>query len=246
MGYLSDQKGILNRYLLESGQWEDHLARTSSFILQSLPEKSPEKIVVLGSGWLLDLPLEEIYKRCHQISLVDIQHPPQVLHEIMKYPGVIPVKADITGGLIKIAFEQMKHCRKNGLPFEAGNLTVPEPAFDEENVFVISLNILDQLDALIVDYIRRWFDLSPEVVNALRREIQRAHISMVAAHPYCIITDAYEILFNSKGEETGRETLLFADLPEGKNCDEWIWKFDNHYHYREEFNTWFGVRAVSC
>ncbi len=164
MGYLSDQNGILNRYLDEPDAWEEHLQNSSDFILKSLNDRNPDHVTVLGSGWLLDLPLEGIYSRCKSISLVDINHPPQVLHQIRKYPGVIPVKADITGGLIEKCYEQVGRCRKTGTMFDPDALSVPvpDPGIKDRDVFVISLNILDQLDILIKDYIGRWFDLSGE------------------------------------------------------------------------------------
>ena len=85
MEYLSDQKGIMNRYLAEADNWESHLKHTRDFIVKCLGEKHYGTMVVLGSGWLLDLPLDFITSRTREVYLLDIVHPPQILKKIVKY-----------------------------------------------------------------------------------------------------------------------------------------------------------------
>jgi len=245
MGYVSDQNGILNRYLSEAGQWNQHLDKTMSFITKSLSGVHPEHIVVLGSGWLLDLAIEELYGYCRQISLVDVNHPPQILHKIGKYPGINAVCADITGGLIEETYNMVQHCRKKGETFNPDHLKVTVPDMDEKDIFVISLNVLDQLDALIIDYINRWFNMDAGATTRLRKRIQQAHISMVSAQRYCIITDECEVLTTADDRQTVGKKLLHTPLPVGRLNDAWLWKFDNNFKYYEDYRTWFQVRAVS-
>ncbi len=246
MGYLSDQNGILERYLQESKAWEEHLENTSDFIIRALGDQHPSEVVIFGSGWLLDLPIDEIYSRCRKIFLVDINHPPQVLHKILKYPGIIPVKEDITGGLIKECYNRVRECRRSGIVFDPGKLVIPVPHIpgDTDEKFILSLNILDQLDSLLKEYILRWFDIPGEAMDQLARKIQEAHVAMVTSQPWCIITDHSEILFNREGESSEGRKLLLTPLPEGGIRGEWTWKFDNHYRYNAGFNTWFRVIAA--
>jgi hypothetical protein len=77
MGYLRDQEGIMNRYLAESEQWQYHLEKTRNFIAGSFNGSQAESVAVLGSGWLLDVPLEKLRRRFRKIYLVDIHHPPR-------------------------------------------------------------------------------------------------------------------------------------------------------------------------
>lgn len=64
MGYLNDQQGIMNRYLGESKQWEKHLPRCRKFITSTFEDpgggEKKESVAVLGSGWLLDVPLDHL------------------------------------------------------------------------------------------------------------------------------------------------------------------------------------------
>jgi len=60
MGFIKDQEGIMNRYLRESSQWKEHLEHTRKFIRESFAQTEAETVAVLGSGWLLDVPLDHL------------------------------------------------------------------------------------------------------------------------------------------------------------------------------------------
>jgi hypothetical protein len=76
MGYICDQEGIMNRYIREKKSWDLHFGKTREFINGCFSDKSIDSVAVLGSGWLLDVPLEEMKNRYKKIFLVDIHHPP--------------------------------------------------------------------------------------------------------------------------------------------------------------------------
>ena len=57
-GFKKDQNGIINRYLREKGSWKTHLSNTKKFITDFTKNKAKNSCVVLGSGWLLDVPIE--------------------------------------------------------------------------------------------------------------------------------------------------------------------------------------------
>lgn len=74
MGFIQDQNGIIRRFKREKQNWDDHMTQSKSFILKSAKNKEnlPDNLsakqadkagvtcAVLGSGWLLDLPLDEL------------------------------------------------------------------------------------------------------------------------------------------------------------------------------------------
>ena len=47
--------------------------------MKALDYYKPLNVTVLGSGWLLDLPLAEMLEKTEMIYLVDIVHPPEVV-----------------------------------------------------------------------------------------------------------------------------------------------------------------------
>jgi len=78
MEYISDQRGIINRYINEGKNWNLHLENTKKYIINSTKTKNKENVAILGSGWLLDLPLSFLNENFKTIYLVDIYHPRQI------------------------------------------------------------------------------------------------------------------------------------------------------------------------
>ena len=70
LGFFLDSEGILNRYYREKGAWDSHLENTKKAILQSAESKGKNIAVVLGSGWLLDVPLAELAEMFGKVYLV--------------------------------------------------------------------------------------------------------------------------------------------------------------------------------
>lgn len=241
MGFAGDQEGILQRYLYEAANWQPHLLNTKRYIEEFVSVTCPENVAVLGSGWLLDVPLDFLARQCRQVYLFDIRHPRQVVHKYKKTNNVHFVTQDITGGLIEQVYRIM-----SGKPqmFEALNqLSSPGFSTFEPIDSVISVNVLNQLDVLITEYLRR-FKL-PQSFNALnfRSNIQAAHLLSLPVGGSCLVTDVEEKVFNASHEPIETNPLIFVPLPDGKNHREWLWMFDTQMTYYENRITYFKVIA---
>ena len=125
MNFLSDQEGIISRFMNETSNWEPHLRKSREFILTCLRGKNVPVISILGSGWLLDVPLEELQKKCKKIYLIDIFHPPQILRKIRDLSQVEAIQMDITGGVINKAYQLAKEYKKTGRKQEITLLQSP-------------------------------------------------------------------------------------------------------------------------
>ena len=97
MGFLKDQEGIITRYINEEGNWEAHLRHTKGFITDVVKKYKPESVSILGSGWLLDVPIEFLAANCKSICLYDIRHPAQIRHRLRRFKNVVFVECDLTG-----------------------------------------------------------------------------------------------------------------------------------------------------
>lgn len=243
MKYLSDQKGILNRYLAEGESWEPHLKQTRDFIVQCLGEKNTGSIAILGSGWLLDLPLDFIIRHCREVYLLDIVHPPQILKKISNYENVKAINADITGGAVEGVHSFVKDSRTNSsgsildISFQA---TIPGIRPD----YVISLNILNQLDILLIDYLQEKIGIPRDEETEFRKRIQTQHLSLLKPGKSCLVTDSAERVINREGQQISEKNLIYCELPDGKRRDEWIWEFDNRGEYNPRHRTQMLVRAI--
>ena len=243
MKYLSDQKGIMNRYLAEGENWEPHLQNTSDFIVQCLGEKHRGSVAVLGSGWLLDLPLEFIAGTGKEVFLFDVFHAPQILKKVARYKNVRAVSADITGGAIVGVFNFVKAFRSHlkgsilDISFQA---TIPGVRPD----YVISLNILNQLDILLIDYLKANMEIPTDEELEFRKRIQSQHLSLLKSGRSCLITDSTERVINREGELISEKSLIHCQVPEGQRREEWNWKFDSRGEYNPRHRTEMQVLAI--
>jgi len=244
MKMISDQQGIMERYLAEAEGWKEHIEKTRAYILESVGRIRPSSILVCGSGWLLDLPMDELVSGSRELYLADIHHPVQVRRKTEKLPGCRLLKMDLTGGAVQGSYDYVKRYRKTGLKESLAAIPVRIPRLPFDPDLVISLNLLNQMDILLVDYIRRHIALEQDERAAFRSRIQKNHLDFLSAYPACLVSDTEEIIINRDGRETGRNNLIYSAFPAGKRPQSWIWRFDESGYYKRGMKTHMLVRAV--
>ena len=239
LGYIADQKGIINRFLREGTNWNEHLVKTRETIIDFCRKQNNETLVILGSGWLLDVPLEEILKVFREIILVDIFHPPQVRKKMEKFPSVKLVREDITGNGIAMVNEILK---KPALLKDKGEIIFKPYIPRYRKASYISVNLLNQLDGLLLSKLVEKIDIDKDILHAARVEIQKAHLQMLVKQCSCLITDVREKISDSEGIETIKD-LVFVEIPKGNDRKEWLWTFDTKGEYYPGKKVFFEVVA---
>lgn len=237
LGYISDQQGIINRYLREQGGWDSHLMRTRDFIMERVRTEEPDTVTILGSGWLLDVPLEELASICGHINLVDINHPAQVRRKVVDYKNVSLIEDDITGGVTGI----IRNAIKNDISPAA--IDIPRYKPDYERGLVVSVNLLTQLDMIPADYLAARIDGSREELREFRKKIQESHITFLREQTSLLISDCQEEIWRDD-ERVEVNDLLFTSFPGGEMKREWMWDFDTGGSYYRRSRVLFRVRAV--
>lgn len=225
MGYYNYQNGLIYRHLNQEGGWDEHNKRCRSFILKALEIYKPEKVSILGSGWLLELPLAEMLEKTKKVCLIDIVHPPQVVSQAGNLDNVELIELDVTGGLIEEVWEKSgKYSFLNRLRSLAG-INIPEFTPETDPGMVVSLNILTQLEALLVDFLRKRSKISEEEFVHFRTEIQKKHIDFLKKYESVLISDISEVITDKSGSIKTVPTLI-TDIPPGRLTEEWTWNFD--------------------
>lgn len=225
MGYYSYQSGLIYRHLNQSGGWDSHLKNCRNFIIRAIDHCKPEKITVLGSGWLLDLPLAEMHEKTEKINLIDIVHPPEVKEQVKDLPNVELFEDDVTGGLINEVWKKTSRYSFFRKSNSLEDIMIPSYSSENDPGLVISLNILTQLESLPLDYLRKKFKVSDEDCTLFRIKVQNSHIDFLKKHRSVLISDYSEVTTLKNGEIIPAATLL-ADLPEAMMREEWSWDFD--------------------
>ena len=239
-GYVSDQNGIRNRYLRESGNWQSHLRNTRDFIIAAARQAEQHRsVAVLGSGWLYDVPLDELSQMFSSVVLVDIVHPEAVKIRAGRMPNVRLVEADLTGGAVQHAMQAKTFAQfAEWLPSARPALNFGD--FD----LVVSVNLLNQLDIILCDYLQRHFGVDDAELLTVRRTVQQQHINWLPAGRTCLITDYRQIDIPLDGSPKTETQLVYADMPEKPPVREWEWLFDTNQRYSEKNNTIFKVMAI--
>lgn len=243
MGYIRDQEGIMNRYLHEKSNWDPHLQHTRKFIYESFRDPNIKSVAVLGSGWLLDVPLMELSARFERVFLVDIRHPAQIRKKVESMPRVQLIEADLSGG----AMEQLWDLAQEKRPVQGASLpdqlSLQPPLGNITPDAVISVNLLNQLDIMLCDYMSRKGDFQQEESRRLRKALQEFHLQWITETPGCLVSDVEEKNADKKGNVTSK-SLLYTTLPEGIRHKSWTWEFDSRGSYRDHALTTMVVKAV--
>jgi hypothetical protein len=237
MGYYEYYNALINRHINQDGGWGSHLEHCRGFILKAFDYYKPEIVTVLGSGWLLDLPLSELVENNIKINLVDIVHPPEVIKQIGGLGNITLIEDDVTGGLIKKVWEEAKKYSFLKPLKSLENISVPEYSPDYDPGLVISLNLLTQLEYLPVKFLKKRSVIKEEDLSLFKSNIQKKHIDFLRKHKAVLISDITEIITTKSGTVTTIPTLMTELMP-ARLSEEWSWNFD------KEGSDYFNSRSL--
>jgi hypothetical protein len=242
MGYFDYQNGLIYRHLNQKGGWDSHLDRCRAFIMNMIDKYKPSKVTVLGSGWLLELPVAEIIELTGNLTLVDIIHPPEVIEQASVFKNVTLIEDDVTGGLIEQVWNKTSGFSLLRKTLKLNDIVIPDykPAGDQG--MVISLNLITQLESLIIDFLKKKINATDEEYYAFRCEIQEKHLEFLQRNNSVLITDFEEVFTLKSGEKKIVPTLLTL-LPNTGFTEEWTWNFD--LHGADNYNSTSTMKVIA-
>jgi hypothetical protein len=243
MGYLYEAIAMRERHRRHRADWRPHIANTRRCVLSMAGKcRNRDRIVVLGAGLLLDVPLNELASIFREVVLVDIVFLAQARRRINSYGNVKLLQRDVTG-IAEPLFQNIQHGRQT-LPSDN---TPIYPAFDADTGLVVSLNILSQLCVIPGRYaLKHMPSLDEKHLSDWCRRIMASHYATIASLPcdVCLITDQGFANYNRQGQivEIG-STIPGLTLPEPD--DSWTWKIApvgevSRYHSKElHVGAWY-------
>ncbi|NOU19063.1 MAG: hypothetical protein HOO91_16015 [Bacteroidales bacterium] len=241
MGFLSGQSGIMRRMLREEGGWQSHLVKSSEYIQLAVKDQHPKSIRILGSGWLLDVPMQFLIERCERIILTDIIHPNQIINKYSRYKNVEFETIDITGGIVDLIYNQKKKDFE-GNEFIQRISTIKPPIFSED--MIVSVNLLSQLSIILTDYLAKKVKLTDAQAIVITEEIQKKHIEMLPIGKSVLIFDYEEEYHDEDGKLIGSKPTVYTTISEGIEKKGWSWHFDTKMMYKEDCKTTLSVTAI--
>lgn len=244
MGFKADSQGVIDRFIQVNGSWEDHLQHTRNFILKAVTKKQITNLAVFGSGWCLDLPLDELTGMAGRIQLYDLVHPTQVLHSLRRYSNVDAIVADVTGGVVIRAYQSVKEFRKHGKKATPAEIchAIFRPAVIPD--YIISLNLYSQLGELITEYLERHVPYTHDETDRIKSLLQQSHLQLLTPGSSCLITDFQEYNYNQDGTVSETTDVVRFPLPLSANTETWEWQFDPEGGYKPGKKTVLKVVAI--
>lgn len=240
LGYKLGQEGIMSRFIREGNGWNSHLENSKKFIVDALYQLQPKTVRILGSGWLLDVPMEELLACCEKLILVDVEHPAQILHKYEQNSKVVFETTDINNLNSYLLNTPIKELSYFSIKNEIEKYCTPQYTDD----LVVSLNLLSQLNDYPLEFLSKLIKLNGEQSNSLSFQIQANHLSSLPPQKTVLITDYEEEYYDEDDAFLGAAPTVFANIPCGLGRKEWDWQFDSHFIYREDCRTTLKVLAV--
>ena len=170
LGYLTELIAIEAKYVRVKKHWQPHLDQSRQAITEASERVAQHrKVIVLGSGMLLDIPLEILSARFNEVVLVDVAHLNRVRRQTRQFSNVKLAEADITDMTDAILAYQMG----DALPTSTLNI----PGYDEHTDLVISLNLFSQLPVTPRIWLDRKFNIEHETFYRWSAHISEQHLS---------------------------------------------------------------------
>lgn len=220
MDYLSEAIAMRGRYRRNRKAWQPHLEHTRRAVLSAAGKcRNRGRIVLLGAGLLLDVPVRELSTMFREVVLLDIVFLPEARRSSRQYGNVTLVQRDVTNVAQKL-YENI-HQGLCELP-EAASVI---PEIDGNTGLVVSLNVLSQLWVVPRAYaLRKPGGPDEEHLDDWCRQIVASHYAFLRSLTCdtCLIAD-HEFV---KRDRTGRvvsagSTLYGLALTEPD--DSWTW-----------------------
>lgn len=245
MNYTSDQQGIMKRFVQEYDSWKQHIDNTKNEIIRWSQNKSKTSCAILGSGWLIDVPLAELSQIFKKVVLYDILHPNPIKNKIKQYSNVEMIELDVTGNAVQECYNAIQYYKGTKKVFPLNDIQISGFPYSNEFDYVVSVNILNQLDILLVDYLKNYNLYPDQAIHEFRTKIQATHLNSLPKDKSCLITDTEEKIFTPEGSPEIVNSLIHIDLPKQKLVNSWDWKFDMHQNYIRGKNVIFKVESYS-
>lgn len=217
-GYLKESIAIPARHKRCKEAWQPHLQQSkeaiSSAAAQCLHKKT---VLILGSGHLLDVPLDYLSQNFKEVILVDIVQPRSVQRMIQSYPNVTLEEWDVTETaniLLKPALSNEEILLQN----------TPQRFLDNADIdFVVSLNLLSQIPIPFSKHLLALNILESRIAIYCQQLVENhlAYIKKFNA-TYCIISDLKHFTYNRSGKEIDAYDALYGiamPLPQ----ESWLW-----------------------
>lgn len=219
MGYLRETRLIAHHARRLEHAWHPHLNATRQLVTESVDLCTARKtVVVVGSGTLLDVPLDSLSTGFEQVILLDIFHSQATRRAVRPYSNVTLMACDVSG-LVHQVYRAARRRDVDPLPRSKPPTLAGAPVD-----LIVSLNVVSQLALIPTSFLKGHCPGIPAVqLSAFSRDLIDAHLAWLtqSARQVCLVTDVRRIETPLAGPATTKDILEGRPLPPPDG--EWLW-----------------------
>jgi len=240
MGYLTELIAIRFRHRRCHVAWDPHLKNCRELIRSVIPSCTErQKVIVLGSGNVLDIPLTDLARQFEEVTLIDICHLPATRRLTRRFKNIRLLESDISG--VADALDRwLAGPRQSALP---------DPAIDQTLLngasYVISANLLAQLPLVPLSFLaRQATDIDDGTLSAFARKVIDFHLSLLRSLncPVTLITETLRLTKNRQ-QTVGKDDPLFGS-PLSYAGEEWWWDVAPAPETGKDIDVRLRMRAI--
>lgn len=222
-GFLHQTIALKHRFERCKKFWLPHLQKcqeTFLEVVQTLPKK--EKVVILGSAHLHEIPMHLLLQHFQSVVLVDLIHPLKH-HTLAKKDSRIQLVTHDVSGLL----ENLDAC-KNLEDLDALFLQAEQKSlFQFQGDLIVSGNLLSQLSLLPLDFIAKKMKrkLTLEEKDIFCSRAAQTHLkNLEACRGELLIYSDRHVTYKGKNDEILYQGQYAVDFSRFKKFKEWTWQ----------------------
>ena len=219
LGFARDLAAYKARWERNASAWQPHLLASRECALEAASRTQDRGLaLVLGSGWCLDVPLEELSGQFETVVLADAAHPLEVRRRAERLGNVRLVGCDLTGCLGAVAA-----CARTGRG-QAVRPNFPDLPLEGGPGLTVSANTLSFLPLIPMERLWRTSKFDDAELEALARAMVESHLAWLDTLPgvRCLIADRAWLAMD--GQDTLVSDPLHGVTPPPPDR-RWEWRY---------------------
>ncbi|MBS1970097.1 MAG: hypothetical protein JSU04_07300 [Bdellovibrionales bacterium] len=235
-GYIYQNVSLRFRARRCAKAWQPHVAASHKFIQDHFDKVNPRSILIIGSGILMEIPIEALLAKAEKIYLVDLVHSRQVRSLARQNSKIELIERDISSllGILK----------KGTGPFQLKNIPWKQlPAWDLPKVdWVISANLLSQIPLMISEVL----PMTTETYEKFARSVRDQHIErLLEQAPKVLLFADFETRYIDRAGEMIKCETYEANLRGLKYDREWLWEIAPYGETSKDYKIEMLVKGYS-
>ena len=217
MGFLEEAIAMAARRKRCRAEWDAHFQNCQTAICDAVERCTQKrKIVIMGAGSLLDVPLDDLAKEFDEVCLIDLVFLKDARKRVRPFSNVHLLEQDVTDSLAA--------CQKGAV--QAQSVISQGQAWLDLNEVdcLVSLNLLSQLPLIPVSWLMKHFGISEQQADTLAKQLINEHLNLLNACSgvKCLITDRWVTEVDAQGKEIdGFDPLWEVSVPEVQKSWDW-------------------------